>query len=295
MEEIEIQGRKFISSKRAATITGYAKDYVGQLAREEKVPATRVGRAWYVDESAIRSHAGLTVTEQPKTAEQTEGGVAVKPEFEREARTEAELGESHFLTARQTAALYSLQHLRLNTNHSNPLKTWSSLKYSHEEEALLPAIKKTDNEHEVPVRVSSFSASTAKKTTNSDAEFSIMHDGLRIKIKSRGDEIDKDNTNRNQLKLSTTAITTVANLSVLFIVAGLIGFTGVYTPSEWDYSIKQLNQTASAGNMEFILNYFTFIFDQGVALLGDFLLVLLGSLSGFFQAGLEFLLTLLNQ
>lgn len=37
-------------------MTGYAKDYVGQLCREGRVPARLVGRSWYVLESALHDH-----------------------------------------------------------------------------------------------------------------------------------------------------------------------------------------------------------------------------------------------
>ena len=56
MDEITIGEKVYISSKRAAKITGYAKDYVGQLCREGRVEARLVGRNWYVLESAIREH-----------------------------------------------------------------------------------------------------------------------------------------------------------------------------------------------------------------------------------------------
>lgn len=56
MEELVIEDKKYVSSKRAAKVTGYAKDYVGQLCREGRVPARLVGRAWYVLESAIQDH-----------------------------------------------------------------------------------------------------------------------------------------------------------------------------------------------------------------------------------------------
>jgi hypothetical protein len=56
MDEILIEEKKFISSKRAAKVTGYAKDYIGQLCREGRVPARLVGRSWYVLESAIQDH-----------------------------------------------------------------------------------------------------------------------------------------------------------------------------------------------------------------------------------------------
>ncbi len=56
MDELVISGKKYISSKRASQLTGYAKDYVGQLARGGKIPGTRVGRAWYLEEEALLRH-----------------------------------------------------------------------------------------------------------------------------------------------------------------------------------------------------------------------------------------------
>lgn len=56
MDELIIDDKKYVSSKRAAKMTGYAKDYVGQLCREGRVAARLVGRSWYVLESAIHDH-----------------------------------------------------------------------------------------------------------------------------------------------------------------------------------------------------------------------------------------------
>ena len=56
MDEILIEEKKYVSSKQAAKITGYAKDYIGQLCREGRVPARLVGRSWYVLEAAIQDH-----------------------------------------------------------------------------------------------------------------------------------------------------------------------------------------------------------------------------------------------
>ncbi|HEX5774363.1 MAG TPA: hypothetical protein VFY28_00155 [Candidatus Paceibacterota bacterium] len=56
MDELTLGGKTYISSKYAAKITGYAKDYVGQLCREGRVDARLVGRNWYVLESSIREH-----------------------------------------------------------------------------------------------------------------------------------------------------------------------------------------------------------------------------------------------
>lgn len=62
MNELIIDEKKYISSKQAAKVTGYAKDYVGQLCREGRVQAQLVGRSWYVLESAIKDHRFGTET-----------------------------------------------------------------------------------------------------------------------------------------------------------------------------------------------------------------------------------------
>ncbi|HUY62270.1 MAG TPA: hypothetical protein VMV50_00535 [Candidatus Paceibacterota bacterium] len=77
MDELVIDDKKYVSSKRAAKMTGYAKDYIGQLCREGRVPARLVGRSWYVLESAIQDHrfgpvAQETELEKAKNAEERE-------------------------------------------------------------------------------------------------------------------------------------------------------------------------------------------------------------------------------
>jgi hypothetical protein len=70
MDELMIGDEKYISSKRAAEITGYAKDYIGQLCREGRVKARLVGRSWYVREAAIKDHRfGLEIA-SPEPAKQ---------------------------------------------------------------------------------------------------------------------------------------------------------------------------------------------------------------------------------
>lgn len=56
MDELTLDNKKYLSTKYAAKVTGYAKDYVGQLCREGRVEARLVGRNWYVLEEAILEH-----------------------------------------------------------------------------------------------------------------------------------------------------------------------------------------------------------------------------------------------
>ena len=81
MDEITIDDKIYISSKRAAGITGYAKDYVGQLCREGRVEARLIGRSWYVLEDSIRKHRFVEAG-APGTVEPTESEVSEKTNVE---------------------------------------------------------------------------------------------------------------------------------------------------------------------------------------------------------------------
>lgn len=56
MDELIVDGEKYISSKRAARLSGYTKDYIGQMCRAGRIPSKMVGRSWYVKESALKEH-----------------------------------------------------------------------------------------------------------------------------------------------------------------------------------------------------------------------------------------------
>jgi len=56
--EIDLKGKSYISSKRAAEITGYTNDYIGQLARANKIKAKMIGRTWFVETNSILEYKG---------------------------------------------------------------------------------------------------------------------------------------------------------------------------------------------------------------------------------------------
>jgi hypothetical protein len=71
-DSLILEGKQYISSKRAAILTGYTKDYVGQLCRGDKVDAHLIGRNWYILGEGILAHKrgeGKTKIEKPKEEE----------------------------------------------------------------------------------------------------------------------------------------------------------------------------------------------------------------------------------
>ncbi len=59
MDELDISGKRYISSKRAAKENRYHVDYIGQLIRAGKITGSKVGRTWYVEAESLDTYLGL--------------------------------------------------------------------------------------------------------------------------------------------------------------------------------------------------------------------------------------------
>jgi len=53
---VTFEGKDYISASRAAEITGYHQDYIGQLARSGKIHSRQIGTRWYVDRVDLINH-----------------------------------------------------------------------------------------------------------------------------------------------------------------------------------------------------------------------------------------------
>jgi hypothetical protein len=62
VSDIFFENKKYISVKDASALTGYSKDYIGQLCRSEKVLSKRVGRVWYVEEESLLTYKNTPTT-----------------------------------------------------------------------------------------------------------------------------------------------------------------------------------------------------------------------------------------
>ncbi len=70
-----LEGKEYISSKRASQLSGYAQDYIGQLARKGLIDAQRVGGLWFVSMTSLteyKSNADSYVPPQPERKMATE-------------------------------------------------------------------------------------------------------------------------------------------------------------------------------------------------------------------------------
>ncbi|PCI31132.1 hypothetical protein COB52_00280 [Candidatus Kaiserbacteria bacterium] len=55
-DTITHDGDEYISTSRAAELTGYTQDYIGQMARSGEVAAHRMGRRWFVGNDSLLNH-----------------------------------------------------------------------------------------------------------------------------------------------------------------------------------------------------------------------------------------------
>src|SRR3989344_3991077 len=62
--EFFFEGEKYISSRRAYELYGYASDYITQLCRASKVPGRRIGKYWFVSEEGLKKHKNKKAKEK---------------------------------------------------------------------------------------------------------------------------------------------------------------------------------------------------------------------------------------
>jgi hypothetical protein len=65
-DEISMDGKEYISSKRASELSGYAQDYIGQLARSGSIDAQRVGGLWHVSMASLQNYKEHAETFKPQ-------------------------------------------------------------------------------------------------------------------------------------------------------------------------------------------------------------------------------------
>jgi len=158
MDELEIDGKKYLSSKRAAREHKYHIDYIGQLIRAGKVHGKKVGRSWYVEESSLKSYllaeAGGQATPalkaQPAPMAEPEAPRVMEPVVVASIEEEAAVAEVPQPVQPENNFASSLHHQPMArpveervVHFSSPIveKKASTLTYIEESEPMLPVLE----------------------------------------------------------------------------------------------------------------------------------------------------------
>jgi hypothetical protein len=67
---LDIDGKKMLSIKSVSTLTGYSRDYITRLAREQKIIASQLGRNWFVDLDSLQHYSATIEIEQQARQQQ---------------------------------------------------------------------------------------------------------------------------------------------------------------------------------------------------------------------------------
>lgn len=298
MDELTISGKKYISSKRAHETTGYAKDYIGQLARGGKIPATRVGRSWYVDEEALLSYGEVA---SPHSKEQA------APVSTRGTLASQSILESRNISKR----LPTIRHALLKQNKDS-LNTWSQVTYVNEANVFIPQLRnerknnetnqvsirvKISDKREIPVNevkvIEKKEVVSIEEMVKKDPMLSIRSAGVISARRPQKQLITKKSPiKRSKIHVNYgLALAGFASLALVIISTGAIvsnhlsytTTTGVYTA----------NAYISYENIRDVFEHSPFI-QNGMAVLLNFVSVIKESFFDMFSIGLQYLKSLFN-
>lgn len=153
MDELEISGKRYISTRRAAKEHKYSSDYIGQLIRAKKVVGQKVGRSWYVDEKSLavyllgEKNGGVL----PEIKKEEEIKIEVEPIIVAPVKIAIEKPKpalQHIsVAAEEVEATISVHQSKIKVEESRSryipinIKNKKGLTYISDDEPLLPPVK----------------------------------------------------------------------------------------------------------------------------------------------------------
>jgi len=169
MDELQISGRRYISSRRVAKENGYHTDYIGQLIRGGKVKGQKVGRAWYVDADSFYSYIDQepgvpasqpkelsveAVVEKVEEKESAPARIEIKKEEVKESVQEEIKEPIKIKEVEKKEVEKKVEEVKtpIVEKKTTPVVS-GGLKYIEDKEPLLPEIEQKKDESRIPVRI----------------------------------------------------------------------------------------------------------------------------------------------
>ncbi len=232
---VSFDGKNYISAARAAEVTGYHQDYVGQLAREGAVLSRQIGNRWYVQKADILSHKKQKDALLGAVQSQSVG--IVRPENNAaypEKLTEISYnGAGPYLT-------YSNDTRDLIPTLQNDLENLSELSEEDDDPIIADGtIYDTDEEHKIPIKILD-SKTSGRKTFSPAYSISANEQEDERTRKDRGRKHGKTNK-------SLAILASIATI-VVFLSIGFASFknVSVYTQNTSGKGSMYRTMTASA-------------------------------------------------
>lgn len=105
MNEIVLENDRLISTSKASELTGYSRDYLGQLCRVGTVICKRIGNQWFIDADSLKEYAPKM--RKPKKSDFYKPDPKEQvPKIEDVGTGSFVLGEDEYIPTQKAAQLY---------------------------------------------------------------------------------------------------------------------------------------------------------------------------------------------
>ncbi len=247
MDSLLIEGKYYISARRASAEQGYTTDYIGQLIRAHKLVGKKVGRAWYVEVESLEVYAkslgmpseiAMAVTSEIK---ETPAPIAPKIKIE-------EATPIVSVTAEIEKKPYKDLLVRSNQTEDTAMETSLddifSMRYLRDDEPTIPEIVERKEEYDIPIHTIHHDLEGHKLQTTHHVEVAVAAGEPRYEIPAR-----------RARRGGNKALRSVVTVSfVLLLIGGVVGSTFLYRTFNFDGSTVTAGVAFSDFGKEVVIN-----------------------------------------
>lgn len=164
MDSLDIEGKEYISARRAASEHGYTSDYIGQLVRKGSLEGKKVGRAWYVSVGSLSAYEKVLEEEKQTRSVQMKEEVAKYAEAPVKVIVHPPIEKPY----KEAPVKSEIKEEPVSKVSIHDVDTVFGMRYLSDEESVLPTLEARRNRAEEEVRVPirtmerDFAAHTAK-------------------------------------------------------------------------------------------------------------------------------------
>jgi hypothetical protein len=214
-DSVILEGKIYISAKRAAKIINYAQDYIGQLCRSGKLDCKMIGRSWFVTEESLLAHRenAIDATQERVLKVIKNNDVAIKETINAAAEEKkVEVPVSPVVVETSKTLIVS------------PIQS-SGITYEAEKKSLLPELKKrVPEQFAIPKNILQLAppafVTPVKKSVSTKSKSAPTQSPIMSPMFSSGSTATLQMVN----PISTTLIVTLIALGAFFFTLSIVSF-----------------------------------------------------------------------
>lgn len=202
MDVVKVNGIEYERVSSLAKRFKYTSDYVGQLCRQNKVDAKRVGRSWYVNPDSLKEH-------KENRYHKNDSEVDEKTNNNNPKAKKSRINVEPVLTSKTTKIIKD------KTKGFSKKTDWKPLKYEYDEMELLPNLDiKTDTKKDSDTKTDSGFPDENENSSDQETKFPVIIN-KKLEQSNTTDNSPNDNKTENPDKAKTMLKKTAKNKASL--------------------------------------------------------------------------------